>query len=61
MAEEDIEVVTVGDIVEVMLRHSIMEDITIPEDIMEVTVGTIIEDMPHREQPLGFFLVGQLV
>ena len=47
-----------GDTVETMLRGIITEDTTIPADITEVTIGTIIEDMPHMEQPLGFFLVG---
>ena len=62
MVEEDIEVVTeediVGDIMEVMLQDIIMDGTTIPEEIMEVIIGTIIEAMPHMEQPLGFFLVG---
>jgi hypothetical protein len=42
--------------VEVMLRHSIMEDTTILADIMEATISTIIGDMPHPEQPSGFSL-----
>jgi hypothetical protein len=61
IVEEDTEVVTARDIVEVMFRHSTMEDTTIPEEIMGVIAGTIIEDTPHREQPSGFFLVGPLL
>ena len=40
---------------EVTLQHSIMEDTTIPGDIMEATLCTIIGDLPHPEQPSGFF------
>jgi hypothetical protein len=58
IAEEDMEAVTVGDTAEVMLRDITMEDTTMAEDTMEGTTGTIIEDMPHMEQPLGFFSAG---
>jgi len=51
-----IEEALVENTVEVMLRHIIMEDTTIPEDIMEATICTIIGDMPHPEQPSGFSL-----
>lgn len=42
--------------VEVMLRHSIMEDTIILGDIMEATICTIIGDTPQAEQPSGFSL-----
>ncbi len=58
MAEGDIEVVTVGDIMEGMLRDIIMEDTTIPADTMEVITGTTIEAMPRMERLLGFFSAG---
>jgi hypothetical protein len=58
IVEEDMEAVTVGDTAEVMLRDITMEGTTIPEDTMEGTTGTIIEDMPRMEQPLGFFSAG---
>ena len=50
--------VPVGDTVEVMFRDITMEDTTIREDIMEVITATIIQDMPHMEQPSGFFSAG---
>ena len=43
---------------EVMSPEVIMDGTTIPEDITEVTIGTIIEDMPLMEQLLGFSLAG---
>ncbi len=58
MAEGDIEVVTVGGIMEGMLRDIIMEDTTIPADTMVVITGTTIEAMPRTKQLLGFFLAG---
>ena len=58
IAEEDTGVVTVGATAEVMFLDITMEDTTMAADIMEGTAGTIIEDMPHMEQPLGFFSAG---
>jgi hypothetical protein len=55
---EGIRVVTEVDTVEIMLRGITTEDTTIPEDIMEGTTGTTIEDMPRMEQPSAFFLGG---
>jgi hypothetical protein len=62
IAEGDTMEVPVGhimeDTVEVMFRDITMDDITITEDIMEAITGTIIQDMPHMEQPSGFFSAG---
>ncbi len=58
IAEEDIEPVIAGDLREVGFRHTTTEATIILEDTTEVTIGTIIEDMPPMEQPLGFFSVG---
>ena len=63
--EEGIQVVTaeamVRDIVEAMFGHSITEDTTIPEAIMEAIRCTIRQAMPHVAQLLGSFLVGRLL
>lgn len=46
---------------EVMSPEVIMEGTTIPEDITEVTIGTIIVVMHLVERPLGSTLKGQLL
>lgn len=54
IAETDIE----AGIMDAMSGDIIMEDIAIPEDIMEGITGTIIEVMPRMEQPSAFFWAG---
>ena len=52
---------TAEDPMEVGFLDTTTEATIIPEDITGVTIDTIIEAMPHTEQPSGFSLAGWLL
>ena len=56
-----IQEVPVEHLEEVMSPEAIMEGTTIPEDIMEVTTGTITGDVAPRERASVFSLAGPLL